>query len=194
MLVVTNETADGMSKVKIALTALSILIVIAPLAGAAFFYRDNLLGLVVPPQLKTLVNGGDPKGSQSQPLFQTPQPTGQPQYNAQTGVLTISFKFTNPLANQVSINNLTAEVQSEGEGGFSLGNIALNQPIQIAPGETSVINVSGILNQNAISQLEAQNPGVNGVNISLENLNVNVAGINVCVDQINNVGQLQLHG
>ncbi len=182
-----------MDKVKIALTVLSILIVIGPLAGAAFVYRDNLVGLVVPPQVKSLVNGGDSTGSQSQPQFQPPQLVGQPQYNAQTGAFTVSFNFTNPLTNEVSIDKLSAEVQSE-EGGVSLGNISLNQPIQITPGETSIINVSGILNQNAISQFEAQNPGVNGINISLANLNVDVAGITVHMDQVNNVGQLQLPG
>ncbi len=182
-----------MDKVKFALTILSILIVIGPLAGAAYVYRDNLLGLVVPPQIKNMISGGDSTGPQSQPEFQTPQLVGQPQYNAQTGAFTVSFNFTNPLTNEVSIDNLSAEVQSE-EGGFSLGNISLNQPIQITPGETSIINVSGILNQATISQLEAQNPGVNGINISLENLNADVAGVNVHMDQVNNVGQLQLPG
>ena len=51
-----------MDKVKIALTILSIAIVIGPLAGAAYVYRDNLLGLVVPPQVKSLVSG-DSSGS-----------------------------------------------------------------------------------------------------------------------------------
>jgi hypothetical protein len=189
----TNKPAVGMDKVKIALTVLSILIVIGPLAGAAFVYRDNLLGLVVPPQVKSLVSGGDSTGSQSQPEFQPPQLVGHPQYNAQTGAFTVSFNFTNPLTNEVSIDKLSAEVQSE-EGGVSLGNISLNQPIQITPGETSTINVSGILSQAAISQFEAQNPGVNGINISLANLNVDVAGVTVHMDQVNNVGQLQLPG
>ena len=182
-----------MDKVKIALTVLSILIVIGPLSGAAFVYRDNLVGLVVPPQVKSLVSGGDSTGSQSQPQFQPPQLVGQPQYNAQTGAFTVSFNFTNPLTNEVSIDKLSAEVQSE-EGGVSLGNISLSQPMQITPGETSIINVSGILNQNAISQFEAQNPGVNGINISLANLNVDVAGVTVHMDQVSDVGQVQLPG
>jgi hypothetical protein len=177
-----------MDKVKIALTVLSILIIMGPLVGVAYVYRNNLLGLVDPPQVKSLVNGGS-SGSQ----FQTPQLVGEPQYNAQTGAVTVSFNFTNPLTNNVSIDNLSAEVLSA-ESGVSLGNISLNQPVQIAPGETSIINVSGILNQNTISQLEAQNPGVNGINISLANLNADVAGVNVHMNQVNNAGQLQLPG
>ena len=176
-----------MEKVKIALTILSILIVIGPLAGVTYVYRDNLLGIVVPPQIKSLVSGNS-----SALNFKTPTVVGEPQYNAQTGEFAVSFNFTNPLTNGVSIDKLSAEVQSE--DGVSLGNISINQPVQITPGETSTINVSGLLNQNTISQFEAQNPGVNGINISLENLNVDVAGVNVHMDQVNNVGQLQLPG
>ena len=176
-----------MDKVKIALTILSILIIVVPLAAVTFLYRDNLSGLVVPPQVKSLVSG-DSAGLQ----FQMPQLVGQPQYDAQTGAVTVSFNFTNPLTNDVSIDKLSAEVQSD--SGVYLGNITLNQPIQILAGETSTINVSGVLSQNAISQIEAQNPGANGINISLTNLNANVAGVTVHMDQVNNAGQLQLPG
>ena len=176
-----------MDKVKIALTILSILIIVVPLAAVTFLYRDNLPGLVVPPQVKSL-ESGDSAGSQ----FQMPQLVGQPQYNAQTGAVTVSFNFTNPLTNDISIDKLSAEVQSD--SGVYLGNITLNQPIQILAGETSTINVSGVLSQNAISQIEAQNPGANGINISLANLNANVAGVTVHMDQVNNAGQLQLPG
>jgi hypothetical protein len=98
-----------------------------------------------------------------------------------------------PLTNGISIDNLSAEITSA-DYSVSLGNISLSQPINIASGETSIINISGILSPQAISQLEAQNPGVNGINISLENLNVDVAGITVHMDQVNDVGQLQLPG
>lgn len=98
-----------------------------------------------------------------------------------------------PLTNGISIDNLSAEITSA-DYSVSLGNISLSQPINIASGETSIINVSGVLNQNTISQFEAQNPGVNGINISLENLNADVAGVTVHMDQVNDVGQLQLPG
>jgi len=44
-----------MDKVKTALTLVSIAIIVGPIAGAVFLYRDNLLGLVVPPQVKSLL-------------------------------------------------------------------------------------------------------------------------------------------
>ncbi|MGA3060393.1 MAG: hypothetical protein ABSD92_08490 [Candidatus Bathyarchaeia archaeon] len=174
-----------MDKVKIALTLLSILIVVGPLVGAAVVYRSNLAGLVIPPQVKNLTSGNSTASQ-----FQTPTLVGQPQYNAQTGVYTASFNFTNPLTTGISIDKLSADVKST--DGASLGNISISQPLQISSGETSIIGVSGVLNQAAISQFEAQNPGVNSMNISLANLNVDVAGVTVHMDQINNALQLPL--
>ena len=79
-----------MDKVKIALTILSVAIVVGPLIGIAFVYRDNLLGLVVPPQIKSLINGGDSNGLTSVgSQFQMPTLVGDPQYNAQTGAVAV---------------------------------------------------------------------------------------------------------
>ena len=183
-----------MDKVKIALTVLSILIIVVPLAIVVYEYRNNVDGLVIPPEIQSLENGGNSNSTGSisaQPQFQPPQLVSQ-QYNSQTGAFAVSFNFTNPLSNSVSIDSLSAEVVSS--DGAALGNISLDQPIQITPGETSNINVSGLLDQNAISQLEAQNPGLSGINISLANLNVNVAGISVHMNQVSDAGQIQLPG
>ena len=38
-----------MNKVKIALTILTIAITVGPLLGVVYIYRDNLVGLVLPP-------------------------------------------------------------------------------------------------------------------------------------------------
>jgi len=181
-----------MDKVKLALTVLSILIIVVPLACAAYVYRNNMLGLVLPPQIKNVMNDGGSTGIASQPQFQTPQMVGEPQYNAQTGAVTASFNFTNPLPNGISISALSAEILSE--GGVSLGKVSLSQPIEIPSGQTSIINIAGNLDQNAVNQYEAQNPGASSINISLANLNVDVAGVSVHMNQINNVGQLQLNG
>ena len=177
-----------MDKVKTALTLVSIAIIVGPIAGAVFLYRDNLLGLVVPPQVKSLLKGNS-SGSQ----FQPPISVGEPQYNPTTGTGTLTFNFTNTLTNAVSIDKLSGEAIST-EYGLTLGNISLSEPINVAPGETATITASGIWNQQAISQFEAQNPGVKSVNVSLENLNVDVAGINLEMTNGSNVGQLPLQG
>ncbi|MGA2682683.1 MAG: hypothetical protein ABSF44_12885 [Candidatus Bathyarchaeia archaeon] len=179
-----------MDKVKVALTVLSIMIIIVPLVAEVYAYKDNLLGLVLPPQMKNLMNGGGNSGtsagpqssaSPSLPNFQIPQPAGQPKYNPTTGAFTYPFNFTNPLSTEISFDHLSAQVVTE--DGTSLGNISMPQTISIPPGANSVINASGNLNPDAVNQLAAQNTGGN-LNIALNNVNVDVGGVLVHIDHI----------
>jgi hypothetical protein len=186
-----------LDKVKIALTILSIAIVVAPIAGLAYVYRNNPIGIVLPPQFQDLLGGGGSNGSQSSSQlsqsishFQMPQAIGQPQYDSATGAFSYPFNFTNPLTSQISINHFSAEVV--GENNTPLGDVSI-QPINIAPGASGIINATGTLSQSAINQLEAEYQSGN-LNISLENVTVNFGGINIQIPQINNIGSLVTGG
>jgi hypothetical protein len=179
-----------MDKVKVALTVLSIMIIIVPLLVEVYAYKDNLLGLVIPPQMKNLINGGGNSGtsagpqsssSPSLPNFQIPQPAEQPQYNPTTGAFIYPFNFTNPLSTEISFDHLSAQVVTE--NGTSLGNISMPQTISIPPGANSVITASGNLNPDAVNQLATQYTGGN-LNIALNNVNVDVGGVLVHIDHI----------
>ena len=184
-----------MNKVKIALTLLSVAIVIAPLLGVTYIYRDNLLGLVLPPQIKSMISGGgdsnsNSDGSQlSQTLsqFQMPQPVGQPQYNPDTGAFSYPFNVTNPLSTPISLTQLSAEIVST-QGNVPLGNVSINQPINIDPGANSIVNLTGTLNQDTVNQLTSQlsnGTNLSSLNIGLQNVNVDIDGITVHMNQIN---------
>ena len=177
-----------MDKVRIALTVLSIAIIVGPIAGVVFIYRDNLLGLVVPPEVNGLVNGNF---TESQ--FQPPMPVGEPQYNPETRTFTFSFKFTNPLQNEISINELSAEVKCKTHNVF-LGNVSLDGPLKIGPGESAVINASGSWTQEALNHFKAQHSGPedNDINVAFENLNIDLAGIKVQMDEVADAGWVPL--
>ena len=178
-----------MDKVKLALTILSIAIIIVPLALEVYTYKDNLEGLVLPPQIQNLMNGssnGASSGVQSSvspslPNFQIPQPVGQPQYNPTTGALSYPFNFTNPLSTQLSFSQLSAQVATE--DGTPIGNVSIPQAITIAPGANSIITAVGNLNPAMVNQLAAQYQS-GTLNIALNNVNVVVGGINVHIDHI----------
>jgi hypothetical protein len=51
-----------MNLVRLALGVLSVVLFVGPLAGVVFVYRDNLVGLVVPVELKGLVGSGSSLG------------------------------------------------------------------------------------------------------------------------------------
>lgn len=181
-----------MDKVKVALTILSIIIIVVPLMAEVYAYRDNLEELVLPPQMKDLMNGGNSGNSGSSttpqssalpslPNFQLPQPVGQPHYDPATGAFSYPFNFTNPLSTQLSFTQLSAQVVTE--DGTQIGNVSIPQSISIAPGANSILTAVGNLNTEEINQLAAQYQS-GTLNIALNNVNAVVGGVSVHIDHI----------
>jgi hypothetical protein len=190
----TNQRAVGMNTVKIALTLLTIAITVGPLVYVVFIYRDNLVGLVLPPQFANLgqnlgqnMSNGNLSSSQFNITgsdFQMPQLVSAPQYNPDTGEFSLSLNVTNPLTNELSIDQLSVQIQSKDNNAL-VGNISIPQPINIQPGESSIINVTGIMPQDMFNQISGQNTGnIDVNNIILKNLNVVVGGIKIHLDEI----------
>jgi hypothetical protein len=184
-----------MNKTKIALTILTIVISIGPLLGVVFIYRDNFMGIVFPPQIQDVINGNN-NGNSGSPFgatasdFQMPTISNQPQYDPQTGNFQLAVNFTNPLNSTISVDQFSAQIK-DADNNALLGNISLANPINISPGENSIIDIAGNLSQDTINQIQAQygqNP-----NIALENINVVIAGITLHLDELN-IGQIQLPG
>jgi hypothetical protein len=185
----TNQSAVGMNTVKIALTLLTIAITVGPLVYVVFIYRDNLVGLVLPPQFANLgQNMSDGNFSSSQlnitgSDFQMPQLVSDPQYNPDTGEFSLSVNVTNPLTNELSIDQLSVQIQSKDNNAL-VGNISIPQPINIQPGESSIINVTGIMPQDMFNQISGQNTGnIDVNNIILKNLDVVVGGVKIHFDE-----------
>jgi hypothetical protein len=196
----TNQSAVDMNTVKIALTLLTIAITVGPLVYVVFIYRDNLVGLVLPPQFANLgqnlgqnISDGNSSGNpSSSPLnitgitgsdFQMPQLVSDPQYNPDTGEFSLSVNVTNPLTNELSIDQLSVQIQSKDNNAL-VGNISIPQPINIQPGESSIINVTGIMPQDMFNQISGQNTGnIDVNNIILKNLDVVVGGVKIHFDE-----------
>jgi hypothetical protein len=194
----TNQRTVDMNTVKIALTLLTIAITVGPLVYVVFIYRDNLIGLVLPPQFANLgqnlgqnmSNGnssGNPLSSQlniTGSNFQMPKLVSNPQYNPDTGEFSLSVNVTNPLTNELSIDQLSVQIQSK-DNNTLVGNISIPQPINIQPGESSIINVTGIMPQDMFNQISGQNTGnIDVNNIILKNLDVDVGGVKIHIDEI----------
>ena len=79
--------------------------VLGPVAGVAIIYRDNLAGLVVPPEVTQLVNETTSAASQ----IQLPQLLNYT-YDQNAKTVTVVFTFTNPLSLNVTVNSLAADV------------------------------------------------------------------------------------
>jgi len=185
-----------MNKVKIALTLLTVAIIVGPFAYVVIANSSNLIGLVLPPQFSNLgqslaQNSGQyPSSSSSNPInitgsnFQVPQVVGTPQYNPATGDFNVAINATNPLTNEISVEQLSVQIQSKDNNGL-IGNISIPQQINIQPGESSIINVEGYIPQDLYNQINNQTTGnIDINNILLKNLDVTVGGVKVHIDQV----------
>lgn len=177
-----------MNKLHLVLTVLSIAIIVVPIAGVVYAYRGNLVGLVLPPELESLASG-----NYSTSRFQPPTPAGQPTYDPATNTFTFSFKFTNPLQNAISVENLSADVICK-EYGVLLGNISVSQQVTLAPSETVAVSASGCWTQVALDHFKAYHSGPedDDINVALENVNVYVAGVQVHIDELADAGWVPL--
>ncbi len=174
-------------KTKLLLTLLTILIAVLPLTVQVIAYQDNLLGLIIPPEIADLINGNN---NIINTQFQAPQIVGDPQYNPETKTATFTFTFTNPLTTEMNINTLEAGVKCH-DHDLLLGTVSIPESITLTPGETAQIQALGQLSDEAINHFLTQHASTNNVNIDFVNLNVNVAGIQVQVDE-QNIGYITI--
>ena len=203
-----------MKKIKIFLTLLSVLIIVVPVTFEVLLYRDNLLGLVVPPEFINLVNGAGGNGAGSNLLsnnddnggslvsgnsdisslinsgFELPQQVGEPKYNPETKTLSITFNVTNPLQTPLAVDMLQAGIVSHDDGVF-LGNVSLAMPLRLEPGQTMDITALNVLSNEAINYFKTNSIGQNSTNVDLVNLNVEVGGITVHIDR-QNIGNIPI--
>lgn len=186
-----------MNKVKLALSLITIAIMIGPLLGMVYTYRDNLVGLVLPPTDQSMMGLTDSNlGSMnltSLSNFQIVNPIGNPTYDQNTGAFAYPLNFTNPLPQTISIDHFSADIVGQ-QNGTTLGTVTLPDQVQIGPGDSAVLNVSGNINQQVLAAYENEYSTGNNVDIALANLNVTVGGISLYVDRVSNIGSLQLPG
>lgn len=186
-----------MNKVKFALTLLTVALIAGPILGVVLIYRDNLVGLVLPPDNQATPGLTDSNLSNlnltALESLQPIQPLSDPTYNQTTGTFSYPLNFTNPLSQTISIDHLSVDVMDV-DNNATIGTISIPDPIQVNPGDSAVLNITGNINQQVLNQFETQYGSGNNVNIALENLNVTVGGISLHLDQIPDVGTIQIPG
>jgi hypothetical protein len=187
-----------MKKVKIFLTLLTIAITVTPIVIELLIYHDNLLNLVIPPEITDLFNGNNDNSNSNvnrnfidsllNSEFELPQLVGEPQYDPETKTLTATFSFTNPLQTPISVDRLSSGILSHNDGVF-LGNLTIDNPININPGQTAQITAKALLSDESVNYLKAKSENQNSINIDLIDLNVDSAGVNVQLEK-QNIGDI----
>ena len=187
-----------MNKLKIFLALLTIAITVTPIALEALLYRDNLLDLIVPPEIINMFKGNgsnaDGKSNSSINLLnsqlQLPQPVGEPQYNPETKTISYTFNFTNPTESPIKVDTLQAGIVSHDDG-FFLGNVTIDKPFELEPGQTANITANGKLSDEAINYLKTKSATQDSINVDFVNLNVDLAGLQLQIDK-QNIGDITI--
>ena len=187
-----------MKKLKIILILLTIAITLTPIVLEVLLYRDNLLDLIIPPEITNLANSSSNNSNEKSidgnsllnPQFELPQPVGEPQYNPETKTLSYTFNFTNPLQTPIELDKLQAGMVSHNDGVF-LGNITINQPLKLGPGQTADITALGILSDDTINYLKSKATTQNSINLDFVNLNIDIAGVQIQLEK-QNIGEIPI--
>ena len=171
-----------MQALGIALTLISIVIIVGPIVGVVMVYQNNLLGLVAPPEVQAIitqtldeVRAGNPNSPSSGSIM--PQYVSS-MYDLATRTLTATFTMTNPLDIDISINDVSADVQCHSHS-FQLGHAALSNPFQLNPGETATFGVVFTWTQTAEEHFHTEHAGQTSINVDLVNLSVDVSGLSI---------------
>jgi len=177
--------------VKLALTLLSILIVVVPIAFVLLQNQDDLLGMVVPPEFSQIISG-DSEGSDVASSFlssdfKLPEMVGEPTFDALTKTAAFTFDFTNPLKTDLNVNVLESGIFTS--DGVFLGDVSIKDPIKLSPGERVDITALGVLSDEGLNYLK--NTDLSSINLDFVDLNLDVAGVAVHFDK-QNIGDVPI--
>ena len=162
-----------MDKIRLLLTLITLAIVVGPVVGIVILYQNNLLGLVVPPEVIEIVSG----------TFVTEESLKPPklvssQYDVSSRTVTLIFNFTNPFTFDLTIKSISANIECSVHT-VLLGHATLDEPINVRASETAVITVLGTWTEDAISHFQSAHAGAKSIDVDLVGLTIDVKGINI---------------
>ena len=187
-----------MDKVRLALVLLTVAITVGPILGIVLIYRDNLAGLIVPPEMNQVINDLN-SGSQNGSLPGQsgtgilPEQTGPTdfQYDAASRTFSASFQFKNPFPLDVTLKSVSGTAVCD-EHGFSLGTVALKSIVNMKAGETVTVPIQGKWTEDAVNHFQTQHQGEKSVKVSLVDATINAGGMTVQIPDRISIGEVPL--
>jgi hypothetical protein len=170
-----------MDKVRLLLTVISILIVVVPILGIVLAYQNNLLGLIIPPEVNeitdNLMHGGSSNGNGQEVPSQITTT-----YDPASRTFTLTFQYKNPFFFDVTINSMSGNIVCDTDN-FPLGTANLADPVSLDAGETATLTVHGTWTEAAVSHFQTAHPGAKTINADLVDLVVDAQGIKIQTNQ-----------
>lgn len=171
-----------MNRVRLILTVITIVINAVPVAGVLLMYQNNLLGLVVPPEINTIVNDVVVPEEQLGGFLGNVTFVDS-HYDTASRTATLTFEVTNPLQFDMTVDSMSADVRCD-EHDFPLGHAIINNPVAISASETAEIDVAGTWTQDALHHFLTAHAGAKNVDVELTEISVTVNGVSIQTGEV----------
>ena len=174
-----EKCSENMDKVRLILTLVTVIITVVPIVGVLLAHRDNLLGMVIPPEIEEIQNKLSSSGSAEEPML---EPVGEPQYDFTSRKMTQLIAFKNVFPFDITVNSITGDVECAAHN-FHLGAVNLEKPVSINVNETKTLTVVVTWTAAAENHFEAAHADEEVVTVNLVGLTVDVKGVQLQMDQ-----------
>ena len=165
-----------MDKIRLALTLITIVIVVVPIVGILLAHQDNLLGLFVTPEL--VETAEDLFGGDGEVGLEPPTMVGEPEYDVATHTFSMTFQFKNSFPMDITIKSLSANIECT-EHRFPLGNAHLSEAVSIGRGKTGTLTVVGAWTEAAITHCGNLHGDEELVDVVFVDFAVDISGIQI---------------
>jgi hypothetical protein len=174
----------SMQLIGVVLLLISVVLVVGPVGAVVYIYKDDLSGLVIPPEVKSLVSGdsslfinsgtgGDdsPFGSFAQPEFVSAN------IDNAARTFSVTVNVTNSFTIDLTLNNLSTDVDTPDRQRIT--NLALSNVYTIPPGESALVNVVGSWTQAGEAYFLAHYTTGESAQVVLVNTVIDINGVTV---------------
>jgi hypothetical protein len=176
-----------MQLIGVVLLLVSVGLVVGPVGAVMYVYKDDLSGLVIPPEIKGIVNGdsslfindnsggngGDesPFGSFVQPEFVSAN------IDSAARTFSVTANVTNSFTIDLILNNLSTDVETPDRQRIT--TVGLRNPLTIPPGESALVTVEGSWTQSGEAYfLDHYSTGQSAI-VVIVNTVIDVSGMSV---------------
>ena len=174
-----------MQLIGVVLLLISVGLVVGPVGAVVYIYKDDLSGLIIPPEVKGLVNGdsslfiNDNSGGDSDSSFGS---FVQPEFvsaniDNSARTFSVTVNVTNSFTIDLTLNNLSTDVDTPDRQRIT--TVSLSNPYTIPPGESALVTVVGSWTQTGEAYFMDHYSTDESADVVLVNTVVDVNGVSV---------------
>lgn len=165
-----RKLPPSLKKPRLILALVSILIIVGPLGAALLVYHNNLGAVLTPSNTNKLTNMLSAQGG-----IEMPNVTSS-WCNLTSQTFCLLFNFTNPTATNLTLIAYSANLMDHCDG-YSMGSIALANPVTAGANETATFQMTSTLNEEATEHIATVHADESSFDVDLCDVNINYAGI-----------------